>query len=129
MLVVMSSCPSIQLTAVEATGPVDRVIAVSDSAANAGAVAPHHLREVAPGSIKVWVVVGVLGLLLVPAVGSSAGELDPGIVAIRRGANRREVAAGAFLATSANVTVCCCAHTYMLGVMRALFDVCSGCIG
>lgn len=71
----------ISLTADEATRPVDRIGAVTDSAANAGGVAPHHLGEVAPGVFEVGVVVGVLGLLLVPAVGGGAGELDPVVVA------------------------------------------------
>jgi hypothetical protein len=45
----------------------------------------------------VRVIVWVLGLLLVPAVGGGAGELDPSIVVAGRGTDRREVAARAFL--------------------------------
>lgn len=57
---------------------------MAKSTANLGGVAPDHLSEVAPGGVEVGVVVGILGLLLVPAVGSSAGELDPGVVVIGR---------------------------------------------
>jgi hypothetical protein len=70
---------------------------VSHSAADAGAVAPHHLGEVTPRRIVVRVVVRVLGLLLVPAVGGGAGELDPSVVVIGRRIGGGEVAAGAFL--------------------------------
>jgi hypothetical protein len=91
----------IPLTAVEATrvldGVVSLVIAVTDRTSDAGRVAPYHLGEVAPSILEVGVVVGVLGLLLVPAVGGGAGELDPGIVVAGSGADRREIAARAFL--------------------------------
>jgi hypothetical protein len=70
---------------------------VSDRTSDAAGVAPHHLGEVAPGGLKVRVVVRVLGLLLVPAMGGGAGELDPGVVVTGRGTDRREVTAGAFL--------------------------------
>lgn len=73
------------LTAVEATGPVDFIwVAVSNSAADAGSVAPDHLREMAPGVVIVRMIVRVLGLLLMPTVGSSASELDPVFVLGRR---------------------------------------------
>lgn len=86
------------LTAVEATGPLhDIAVTVSNSTADGARVAPHHLREVAPGGIVVGVVVGVLGLFLVPAVRGGAGKLDPGVVVGRGGCDRRQVAARAFL--------------------------------
>jgi hypothetical protein len=85
------------LTAVEAARVVDVVGAVADGATDAGRVAPDHLGEVAPGVFVVGVVVRVLGFLLVPAVGGSAGELDPIFVLAGSGADRREVAARALL--------------------------------
>jgi hypothetical protein len=93
-----SPCP---LTAVEATWPVHGVIAVAERTSDAGAVAPHHLGEVAPRGIVVWVVVRVLGLLLVPTVSSGPGELYPFVVTLGRRVDGREVAAGAFLVSLA----------------------------
>ena len=87
----------VELTAVEATRPINAVVAVSKSTAKTCAVAPHHLREVTPCCIEVWVVVVVLGLLFVPAVRGSAGKLDPSVVTVRRWVHGREVTAGAFL--------------------------------
>jgi hypothetical protein len=84
-------------TAIEATREVDVIRAVTNSAADRRGIAPHHLGEVAPRVVKVRVVVRVLGLLLVPAVGSGPSELDPVIVTHRSGTNGREVAAGALL--------------------------------
>jgi hypothetical protein len=88
------------LTAIEAAREIDVVGAVTNSTANRRRVAPHHLREVAPRVVKVRVVVGVLGLLLVPAMGRGPSELDPIIVTHRSGTNGREVAAGALLLLS-----------------------------
>lgn len=86
------------VVAVETTRPVRLLtVAVSESTANAGGVAPDHLRKVAPGSFEVRVAVGILGLLLVPAVRSGTGELDPGLVVGRWRRHGREVAARAFL--------------------------------
>lgn len=73
------------LTAVEATWEINRSRAVSQRAADAGAVAPHHLREVAPRCVEVRVVVGILGLFLVPAMDSGAGKLYPSVVAVGNG--------------------------------------------
>jgi len=87
------------LTAVEPTWVVNRRRAVSQCAADARRVAPHHLREVAPRVVVVWVVVRVLGLLLVPAMDSSAGKLYPSLVAVGNGLDRGKVAASAFLPT------------------------------
>jgi hypothetical protein len=92
---------AVLLTAVETTweidGAVSLVVAVSDRAADAGRIAPHHLREVTPGVLEVGVVVGVLGLFLVPSVGGGAGELNPSIVIERSGSHGGEIAARAFL--------------------------------
>jgi hypothetical protein len=92
------------LTAVESTREVDGivtlVVAVSDSAADTGRVAPHHLREVAPGIFEMGIVVGILGLFLVPAVGGGTGELDPSIVVEGSGRDRRQIAARTFLTIS-----------------------------
>ena len=95
-----------ELTAVEAARPVDVAGAVTKGAPKTRAVTPDHLTEVSPCRIKVWVVVGVLGLLLVPAVGSSASELDPSIVTFRGWVHGREIAAGAFLRISAMLCHC-----------------------
>lgn len=70
---------------------------------NSRRVAPHHLGEVAPRIVKVRVVVGVLGLFLMPAVGSGARELDPRVVGAGGRADGGEVAAGAFLRLSVNI--------------------------
>jgi hypothetical protein len=64
---------------------------------NARRIAPHHLREVAPRIVIVRVVVRVLGLLLVPAMGGGARELDPRIVGRGRRARGGQVAAGTLL--------------------------------
>jgi hypothetical protein len=76
-----------RLTAVEAARVVDVVGAVTDRAADAGRVAPHHLREVAPRVVVVRVVVRVLCLLLVPAVRRRARKLDPVFVLVGSGAD------------------------------------------
>jgi hypothetical protein len=73
------------------------IVAVSESAADGGRVAPHHLREVTPGVFEVRVVIGILGLLLVPAMGSGTCELYPLLLTLGSRANRREVAAGTLL--------------------------------
>jgi len=89
---------STSLTAEEAARPLHLAGGtVADRAADARRVAPHHLGEVAPGRVVVGAVVRVLGLLLVPAVGGGASELDPGLVAIGSGVLGREIAAGAHL--------------------------------
>lgn len=119
------------LTAVEAAGPFDLIrVAVSKSTADASSVAPHHLREVAPGVVVVRLVVRVLGLLLVPAVRGSAGELDPVIVAGGRRLLGGEVAARTHLCMSAR------SHpptaqdlTHVLGQVAALGDVTASSIG
>lgn len=64
---------------------------MSNRTTNSRRVAPHHLGEVAPGIVKVGVVVRVLALLLVPAVRGGARELDPGVVGTGGGTNGREV--------------------------------------
>jgi hypothetical protein len=88
-------------TAAEATGKLDGavtlVIAVSNSTADTAGVAPHHLGKVSPGSLEVRVVVGVLGLLLVPTVGGGARELDPGTIVAGCGTDRGKIAARSFL--------------------------------
>jgi hypothetical protein len=60
---------------------------MSHRTTNSRRVAPHHLGKVAPGIVKVGVVVGVLALFLVPAVGGGARKLDPGVVGTGGGAN------------------------------------------
>jgi hypothetical protein len=92
-----SQCNLVILTAVEATGELDVIGAMSHRTANGATVAPNHLRKVAPSIFVVWVVVRVLGLLLVPAVRRGAGELDPISRVGGSWTNGREVAAGAFL--------------------------------
>jgi hypothetical protein len=50
-------------------------------APDAAGVTPHQLREVSPRRIeRPDLAVGILGLLLVPAVGGLARELDPPFV-------------------------------------------------
>jgi hypothetical protein len=104
-LLSVSTCTSTPsshlLTAVEAARPVDGAVATTKSTADARAVAPNHLRKVAPSCIEMRVVVGVLGLLLVPAVRSSTRKLYPSLVVIGRSIHRGEVAARAFLILSA----------------------------
>jgi hypothetical protein len=96
-IITSHSNPAMSLTAHEPTRPSDIIRTMTDSAANAARVAPHHLGEVAPLVFIVRVVVRVYGLLLVPAVGGGARELDPSVVVLGRGANRAKVAAGALL--------------------------------
>jgi hypothetical protein len=86
-----------ELTADEPTRPRDIIRTMTDSAANAARVAPHHLGEVAPLVFIVRVVVRVYGLFLVPAVGGGARELDPPVVVLGCRANRAKVAPGALL--------------------------------
>jgi hypothetical protein len=85
------------LTAHEPTGPRNVIRTMTDSAANAARVAPHHLGEMAPLIFIMRVIVRVYGLLLVPAVGGGARELDPPVVVLGRGTNRAKVAARALL--------------------------------
>jgi hypothetical protein len=102
---------------------------MSKRAADAGAVAPHHLGEVTPCRIVVRVIVRVLGLLLVPAMGGGAGELNPSVVAIGRRIDGGEVASGAFLAALAEVHSQSRCTTHMFGVVGAFLDVCSRRVG
>lgn len=113
------------LTAVEATRPVDFArVAIANSAANTGSVAPHHLREVAPCVVVVRVVVWVLGLLLVPAVGGGASELYPVFVLARSRLLRGEIAAGTHLWKSTTTIKVAKKHiTYVLGHVGTLGDV------
>lgn len=68
------------LTAVETSGPRRVVGAVGNGAADAGAVAPDQLGEVAPRILVVRVVVRVLELFLVPSVDDGARKLKPLLV-------------------------------------------------
>lgn len=89
------------LTAVEATREFNwiglLVIAMCQSATNARSIAPNHLGEVSRTGRIDRVVIRVLGLLLVPAVGGGAGELDPLGVVTRDYGDSRQVGAGVFL--------------------------------
>lgn len=111
------------LTAVEATWEINRIRAVSQCAADVGGVAPHHLREVAPRGVVVRVVVGVLGLFLVPAMDSGAGKLHPSVVAVGNGLYRGKIAASAFLPPLETELSVIVPATYMLRVFRAFLDV------
>jgi hypothetical protein len=72
------------------------------------------------------VVVGVLGLLLVPAVRSSTRKLYPSLVVIGWSIHRGEVAARAFLILSAITVFPHISSTYMLRVVSALLDIGAG---
>lgn len=96
---------------------------MTESTADAGAVAPDHLSEMSPSCVVMGVIIGVLGLFLMPAVCSSTRELDPGIVSVRCRVHRGEVTARAFLALLAPALSFKAAATYMLRVMCAFLNV------
>ena len=92
------------LTAHETTRKLHIVRAMSDGTANRRRIAPDDLGEVTPLVVKVRVVVGVDALLLVPAVGGGAGELDPGVVGSRGGPNAGEIGSWTLL----DITISMC---------------------